>query len=128
MTEFRHNKKPLAISFFYLAITWLFSLSIAYLVFQSLEYPVSWSILLITAAIVLAVKSIPIGIPFEIGIPEATMTTLYIAMGINPAVAATATILTRIITLWFRFFIGFVAQQYIELKPTIIKAANNTKN
>jgi uncharacterized protein (TIRG00374 family) len=127
MTEFSHNKKPLATSFFYLAITWLFNLSIAYLVFQSLDYPVSWSILLITAAIVLAVKSIPIGIPFEIGIPEATMTTLYIAMGINPAVAATATIITRIITLWFRFFIGFIAQQYLELKPAITKPANNTK-
>jgi hypothetical protein len=41
----------------------------------------------ITAAIVLAVKSIPAGIPFEVGIPEATMTTLYIAFNVAPEVA-----------------------------------------
>ena len=69
----------------------------------------------------LAVKSIPVGIPFEVGIPEATMTTLYIAMGVDAALAATVTILTRIITLWLRFFTGFVAQQYLELKPNIAK-------
>jgi uncharacterized protein (TIRG00374 family) len=122
MIEYSQNKKPLITSFIYLALTWLFSLSVPYLVFQSLGYPVSWSIILITAAIVLAVKSIPIGIPFEVGIPEAAMTTLYIAMGIDPAVAATATILARIITLWLRFFIGFIAQQYLELKPAKTKA------
>jgi uncharacterized membrane protein YbhN (UPF0104 family) len=77
---------------------------------------------------VLAVKSIPAGIPFEVGIPEATMTTLYIAMGVNGALAATATILTRIITLWFRFFAGFAAQQYLELKPAAVKPSADGKN
>jgi hypothetical protein len=27
-----------------------------------------------------AVKSIPIGIPFEVGLPEITMTTLYVGL------------------------------------------------
>ena len=128
MIEYRHNKKPLGISLFYLGVTWFFSLSIPFLVFQSLGHPVSWSIILITSAIVLAVKSIPIGIPFEVGLPEATMTTLLFAMGVPAELAATATILTRIITLWFRFFIGFAAQQYLELKPAIPKTAANGKN
>jgi uncharacterized protein (TIRG00374 family) len=127
MTEYRHNTKPLATSLFYLAVTWFFSLAIPYLVFQSLGYPVSWGIVLITSAIVLAVKSIPVGIPFEVGIPEATMTTLYIAMNVDPAVSATATILTRIITLWFRFFIGFAAQQWLELRPVIAPIADTEK-
>ena len=70
-----------------------------------------------TSAIFLAVKAIPIGVPFEVGLPEAVMTTLYISMGVFGPLAATATILTRIITLWFRFFIGFGAQQWLELKP-----------
>lgn len=128
MTEYRHNLKPVAESFIYLAITWFFSLTIPYLVFWSLGQQVPWGIIFITAAIVLAVKSIPVGIPFEVGIPEATMTTLYIAMGINGALAATVTILTRIITLWFRFFAGFVAQQYLELKPTISAPKSDGKN
>jgi len=34
-------------------------------------------LILITSSIVLAVKATPIGIPFEVGLPEAVMTTLY---------------------------------------------------
>jgi uncharacterized protein (TIRG00374 family) len=127
MKEFRHNPKAIAGSLFYLIISWFFSLSIPYLVFMSLGHPVSWSIIIVTSAIFLAVKAIPIGIPFEVGLPEAVMYTLYISMGIYGPLAATATILTRIITLWFRFFIGFAAQQWLELKPAISAAANTEK-
>jgi len=126
MKEFKHNPKALIFSLFYLAITWIISLSIPYLVFMSLRYPVSWSVILITSAIVLAVKSIPLGIPFEVGLPEITMTTVYISL-LGPAAAgisATATILTRLLTLWLRFFVGFVAQQWLELKP-VLASANN---
>ena len=126
MKEFKHNPKALIFSLFYLAITWIISLSIPYLVFMSLRYPVSWSVILITSAIVLAVKSIPLGIPFEVGLPEITMTTVYISL-FGPAAAgisATATILTRLLTLWLRFFVGFVAQQWLELKP-VLASANN---
>jgi uncharacterized protein (TIRG00374 family) len=130
MVEFRHNPKAISGSLFYLLISWFFSLSVPYLVFVSLGHPVSLSIIIITSAIFLAVKAIPIGIPFEVGLPEAVMTTLYISMGIYGPLAATATILTRIITLWFRFFIGFAAQQYLELKPAISSTAyiEKTKN
>ena len=127
MKEFRHSPKALASSLFYLAITWVFSLSIPYLVFMALRFPVSWSVIFITSAIVLAVKSVPIGVPFEVGLPEITMTTLYTSLiGLPYAgICATATILTRLITLWLRFFIGFVAQQWLELKPVIARPSNN---
>jgi uncharacterized protein (TIRG00374 family) len=127
MKEFRNNPKPVAASLFYLTITWAFSLSIPYLVFVSLGHPVPWSLILITYSIVLAVKAIPIGIPFEVGLPEAVMTTLYYAMGVEAALSATATILIRIITLWMRFFIGFGAQQYLELKPAFASTADTEK-
>jgi uncharacterized protein (TIRG00374 family) len=121
MREFRHNPKALAGSSFYLVISWLFSLSIPYLIFRALGHPVTLSIIIVTSAIFLAIKAIPVGVPFEVGLPEAVMTTLYISMGVNPALAATATILIRIITLWFRFFIGFASQQWLELKrPSLV--------
>ncbi|MBN1358706.1 flippase-like domain-containing protein [Candidatus Bathyarchaeota archaeon] len=131
MKEFKHNPQSLILSLFYLAVTWFFSLSVPYLVFMSLGQPVSWGVILITATIVLAVKSIPLGIPFEVGIPEITMTALYTSLleptlGLQAAagISATATILTRLITLWLRFGIGFVAQQWLELK-TVLAPANN---
>jgi uncharacterized protein (TIRG00374 family) len=127
MKEFKNKPKTLLISLFYLIITWIFSLSTQYLVFLSLGIPVSWSMITITAAIVLVVKSIPVGIPFEIGIPEAAMTTIYIAFNINPAIAATAAILSRLLTLWLRFFIGFSVQQWLTLKPVINSSASLNK-
>ena len=127
MKEFRHNPKPLVSSLLGLVVTWILSLSVSYLVFMSLRTPVSWSIILITSAIVLAVKSIPIGIPFEVGLPEITMTTLYTSLGIPAGIAATATILNRIITLWLRFFIGLTAQQWLDLKPVLTVCADNVK-
>ena len=127
MKEFQHNPKALFLSVLYLVVTWFFSLSIPFLVFVSLGYNVSWSIILITSAIVLAVKSIPLGVPFEVGLPEITMTTMYTSMGVPAGLSATATILTRLLTLWLRFFIGFLAQQWLELRPIFnsAKSAND---
>jgi uncharacterized protein (TIRG00374 family) len=126
MKEFRHAPKTLSISLFLLLLTWIFNLSIAYLVFLALRFPIQWSTILITSSIVLAVKSIPLGVPFEVGLPEITMTTLYTLLGVPVGISATATILNRIITLWFRFFIGFAAQQWLEIKR--ITASGNTKD
>ena len=130
MQEFANNPKPVVFSFLYLVLTWFFSLSVPYLVFLSLGHPVSWSLILITSSIFLAVKATPIGLPFEVGLPEAVMTTLYFSMGVPAALSATATILVRIITLWFRFFAGFAAQQWLELKPAISSTLDieKTKN
>lgn len=123
MKEFKNKPKALVISLFYLTVTWGFSLATQYLVFVSLGVPVSWSMITITAAIVLAVKSIPVGIPFEVGIPEAAMTTLYVAFNIPAEIAATATILSRLLTLWLRFLTGFIAQQWLTFKPMLNQAA-----
>ena len=122
MKEFIRKPKMLAVPTFYSLLNWICSLSIPYLVFLSLGIDVSWSVILITSAIVVAIKSIPVGIPFEVGLPEITMTTLYTSLlGLEFAgIAATATILSRIITLWLRFGIGFAAQQWIELKPVLL--------
>jgi len=119
MKEYGRNPRALSVSFFFLALNWISSMSIPYLVFLSLRFPVSWSVVLITSAIVVAVKSIPIGVPFEVGLPEITMTTLYVGLGVPGDISATVTILSRIITLWLRFFIGFLAQQWLELKPLL---------
>jgi uncharacterized protein (TIRG00374 family) len=127
MVEFSRNPKAIAGSMFFLVVSWFFSLSIPFLVFQSLGSHVTWSVIIVTSAIFLAVKAIPIGVPFEVGLPEAVMTTLYISMGVYGPLAATATILVRLITLWFRFFAGFGAQQYLEFTPAKSKLPGTEK-
>jgi uncharacterized protein (TIRG00374 family) len=121
MKELVHKPQNLILPTILLAINWICSLSVPYLVFLSLGFQIPWSVILITGSIVVAVKSIPIGVPFEVGLPEITMTTLYTSLlGIQFApICATATILSRIITLWLRFGIGFASQQWVEIKSAL---------
>jgi uncharacterized protein (TIRG00374 family) len=116
--EFGRSPKTVAISVFFYALTWLCSLGVSYAVFASLNFPVQWNVIIVTSSIVVAVKSIPIGVPFEVGLPEITMTTLYGALSpdMSLGIAATATILNRLLTVWLRFFIGFAIQQWLEFK------------
>jgi len=125
MKDLLRNPKKLVIPTFYLTLNWIASMSIPYLVFLSLGYNVSWGAILVTTSIVIAVKSIPVGIPFEVGLPEIAMTTLYASVGIPAEIAATSTILSRIITLWLRFGIGFAAYQWTEIKAISTKSGRD---
>ncbi len=111
--ESTHNKLQLIVPTLALVFKWISSISVPYLVFLSLGLQVSWAVIFITSSIVVAVTSIPVGIP-EVGLPEITMTTIYIWMGVPAKIGATATILIRILTFWLRLVIGFIAQQWIE--------------
>jgi len=125
--EYAHAPKTLLIASSFSIISWMFALAIFYLTFLSIGYPqISWSTILVISAIFVAVKSIPIGVPFEVGLPEITLTTLLFFF-ISPwagdlawEISATATILMRLLTLWLRFFIGFAAQQWVGIKAITI--------
>jgi uncharacterized membrane protein YbhN (UPF0104 family) len=73
-----------------------------------------------------AVKSIPVGVPFEVGLPEITLSTLFILLGVPAQISFTATILTRLLTLWLRFVIGLVAQQWVGLKAMETNTSSET--
>ncbi len=125
MKNYRKNPKPLIFSFFLMVITWVFNLATQYLVFQSLAVPISLGAIAITAGIVLAASAIPGGI---IGIPDAVMLSLYTVFTGNLAAATVATLLIRFLTLWLRFILGFVAQQWLELRPMKAPEINEIPN
>jgi len=109
-----------------LIVSWLLNLGVSYFVFLSIGFPIHWSVIIITCSITTAIGSVPLGVPFEAGLPEITMSTLYILMGVRPeVVAATATILIRLLTLWLRFFIGFGVQQWLGIKAMTVMKTNN---
>ncbi|HVP27473.1 MAG TPA: lysylphosphatidylglycerol synthase transmembrane domain-containing protein [Candidatus Bathyarchaeia archaeon] len=126
--EYARAPKTLLVAVFFSVGSLFFSLVVFYLTFLSIGYSqISWSTILVTSAIFVAVKSIPIGIPFEVGLPEITLYTLFIWLGVPGEVSATVTILARLLTLWFRFFIGFVAQQWVGIQ-TMITRPNDAAN
>jgi uncharacterized protein (TIRG00374 family) len=121
--EFTKSPQTIFLSVLFYLLSWLFSLGVTFLVFLSIQFPVHWSYILITSSIVVTVKAVPLGIPFETGLPEITMSTIYIFLGVPPDISATVTILTRILSVWFRFFVGFVIQQWLTIKEITRKPA-----
>jgi len=129
MKEFGSAPKALLKSLFWNILSWLLSVGVSYSVFLSLEkttgFSIHWSMIIITCSIVTAVKAIPLGVPFEAGLPEITMSTFYILLGVPPDVSATATVLTRLLTVWLRFFIGFGVQQWLGMEAMRVMGTNH---
>jgi hypothetical protein len=120
--EYVRAPKTLAIAISCSVTSWFLSILIYYFTFLAMGYnQISWVAIVIVTSIFVSVKSIPIGIPFEVGLPEITLTTLLIIFGVPSIVSATVTILTRLLTLWLRFFIGFGAQQLLGLRDIITR-------
>lgn len=115
-----HAPKTLLIASSLSVISWLFSMSVLYLTLLAIGYvQLGWSAILVISGIFVAIKSVPIGIPFEVGLPEFTLTALLYSFSVPRGVSETATILMRLLTLWLRFFIGFGVQQWIGVKAII---------
>jgi uncharacterized protein (TIRG00374 family) len=127
--EYVHAPKALLTASFFSSVSWVSALLVFYFTFQAIGYPqISWSAILVVSAIFVAVKSIPIGVPFEVGLPEITLTVLFSMFGVPVEIGATATILSRLLTLWLRFFIGFVAQQWLGIKAIVYTSDQEGKS
>ncbi len=110
------NPRSLAQPVIFTAISWVLSLFMSFFVFAALGYQVPLTIVIIVYSISLALQSIPVGIPAEVGIMEIIMTTLYSLFAIPIGVSAAATVLIRLLTVWLRMFVGLVAVQWIGIK------------
>jgi uncharacterized protein (TIRG00374 family) len=118
--EYIHAPKTLMIAVSCSVAAWLMSILIFYFTFLSIGYTqISLVAIIVVTSIFVGVKSIPIGVPFEVGLPEITLTTLLVAFGVPGLISATVTILTRLLTLWLRFFIGFGAVQWLGIRGII---------
>jgi len=110
------NPKNLVAPVFFSIVSWIFSILLSYLVFVSLGHPVDFVLITIVYSISVNIQSIPLGIPAEVGVVEIVMTSIYGLLGVEAGIAAAATVLIRLLTVWLRIIIGFVAVQQIDLK------------
>ncbi len=116
---FRANLEKLILPVGFSILSWFSGISIYYLVFAAMGYVLDWATLIIVYSLVIALKSVPVGIPAEIGVTEIAMTTLFGVFGVPLNVSAAATVLIRIVSVWFRFLIGFGAIQWIGIKTIL---------
>lgn len=96
-------------SFLVLTARWFLIAMIPYIMFISLGQPVSYWIVLGVSVFVSMVQMMPIGIPGMVGVMEVSMTAFFMGFGIPPALAASATILTRLVIFWFELLVSAVA-------------------
>jgi len=128
MKDYAHAPKTLLTASLFSTVSWIFSLAVFYLTFLAIpNAKISWSAILVTSAIFVAVKSIPVGVPFEVGLPEITLSTLLMIFGVPREISFTATILIRLPTFWLRFFVGFAAEQWLGIKALITKTKGRTE-
>lgn len=94
---------------------WFFHVLVFFLVFISLEFQISLSAIIVVYSISVSLQSIPLGIPGEVGFMEIVMTTIYTLLGVPIVVSATATVLTRVATMWFKLIAGYAAVQWVGI-------------
>jgi len=114
----RHPRSLVRPVFFSVA-AWFLSILLSYLVFVSLGHPVSFILVTVVYSISVTIQNVPIGVPAEVGLIEIVMTSLYSLFGVPLGVSAAATVLIRVLTVWFKFFVGFMAAQWIGVKTLI---------
>jgi uncharacterized protein (TIRG00374 family) len=110
------NPKNLVAPILFSIVSWILSILLSYLVFVSLGQQVDFVSITIVYSISVNIQSIPVGIPGEVGLVEIVMTSLYGLLGVEAGIAAAATVLIRLLWVWLRIIIGFVAVQWIDLK------------
>jgi len=113
------NPKSLVQPVSFSIVSWFLSILLSYLVFVSLGHPVSFILLTIVYSISVTIQNIPMGVPGEVGLVEIVMTSLYGLLGVPLGISAAATVLIRVLWVWFRLLVGFVVVQWIGIKVLI---------
>jgi len=110
------NPKVLVLPVVFTIAAWSFNLLVPLLVFVSLKYPVSLSVIIIVYSLSFAVRAIPIGVPGDVGLAESVMMGFYIMLGVPSNISAAATILTAISTIGFKLLVGYLAVHWVGAK------------
>ncbi|MEJ5292647.1 MAG: lysylphosphatidylglycerol synthase transmembrane domain-containing protein [Candidatus Methanosuratincola sp.] len=98
---------------------------IPYLMFQSIGYPVSYWVVLVVSIFVSMVQLMPIGIPGLVGVIEVSMTGFFIGFGIPAGIAASVTILSRLVMFWFELLISGITTSYVGVKVALENGKGN---
>jgi len=94
-------------------IAWCLDMAVAYLAFLTVEYHVSALLVVTIFSIIVILQLLPTFLPGGLGLIDALMTVLYLALGVPRDAAAGATIMIRLITLWFLTILGAVVSVYL---------------
>ena len=113
MKELKANPKALVKPIIYAITSFVFEVSVIFLTFIALGYPVPVDKVLIVFTLTGTLQTV--GVTF-FGFPELIMSVSFTALGIPAALSVSVTLLTRVVTLWFRLIISYAALQWAGIK------------
>jgi uncharacterized protein (TIRG00374 family) len=105
----RTNPKALSRPISFSLLSWGFDLSIIFLTFAALGYPVTPDKVLIVYALTGSLQAFGVGI---LGFTEIVVSGSYALLGIPIGISISATLLTRVVTLWFKLVISYAVFQW----------------
>ncbi len=111
--QLKSNPKGLILPICYAVTAFLFEVSVVFLTFLALGQPVPIDVVLIVFTITGTLQTVGVAI---FGFPELIMTLTFTALYIEPAVAVSVALLTRVVNLWFRLFVSYLALQWAGIK------------
>jgi len=91
----------------------VFEISVIFLTFLALGYPVPIDRVLIVFTLAGTLQTV--GVTF-FGFTEIVMTSVFTALGIQVDVSFAVTLLTRVVNLWFRLIVSYLALQWAGIK------------
>jgi len=97
----------------YAVVGFVFEVSVMFVAFAALGQPVSADVVLIVFTLTGTLQTV--GAAF-FGFPELIMTVTLTALSVEPAVAVSVALLTRLVNLWFRLVVSYVALQFAGVK------------
>ena len=107
------STRKLIVVFFISLCDWTCSLLILWIALTMIGPPISVWVIIVTLAIGEIIQMIPIAVPGMLGIYETGITTSLSLFGVPVAVAASAALLTRIVTSWLDLpLAGLAAYHY----------------
>lgn len=103
------NPKTLAQPITFSLLSWIFDVSITFLTFAAIGYPVTPDKVLIVYALTGSLQAL--GASF-LGFTEIIVSGSYAILGIPSTISLSATLLIRVVTLWFKLIISYIVFQW----------------
>jgi len=111
--QLRANPKALVRPVIYSIISFIFEISVTFITFVALGYAVPVDKVLIVFTLTGTLQTV--GVTF-FGFPELIMSVSFTALGIPAALSVSATLLVRVVSLWFRLVVSYAALQWAGIK------------
>ena len=109
MQTLKANPRALAQPIFFSIVGFIFEVSVVFIAFAALGQPMPIDVVLVVFTLTGTLQTV--GVAF-FGFPELVMTLTLEGLGINVAVALSVALLTRIVNLWFRLVVSYIALQW----------------